>query len=164
MRKNKGSQKGNLHAPHSHRTLREIIPFYMIDCKTPLGKLIDFMVIIVNLAICAIFVMETYPLSEFSRSVLWNIDLIIVGFFILEYAARLYGAKDRLKHVINIYSVIDLIAIIPTISLIILPLFGISLDIGFIRIIRVFRVFRIFRFLRFTTDPDFFFGRLPFTC
>ena len=43
----------------------------------------------------------------------------------------------------------------------ILPLLGITLNLGFIKLIRIFRVFRIFRFLRFTADPDFFFGSIP---
>jgi len=44
--------------------------------------------------------------------------------------------------------------------MLIMPLFGITLNIGFIKIIRCLRVFRIFRFLRFTADPDFFFGSI----
>ena len=87
--------------------------------------------------------------------------MVIVFFFILEYCARLYGARNRLKQLLDIYSIIDLIAILPTLSLLILPFFGITFNIGFIKLIRIFRVFRIFRFLRFTADPDFFFGSIP---
>jgi voltage-gated potassium channel len=86
--------------------------------------------------------------------------VVIVVFFIIEYGARLYGAKSRLKQVVDIYSAIDLIAILPTLSLIVLPAFGITLDFGFVKLIRVFRVFRIFRFLRFAADPYFFFGTI----
>ena len=52
------------------------------------------------------------------------------------------------------------VAILPTLSLLILPLFGVTPHLGFIKAIRGIRVFRIFRFLRFTADPDFFFGRI----
>jgi voltage-gated potassium channel len=78
----------------------------------------------------------------------------------IEYGARLYGAKNRLKQLVDIYSVIDFIAILPTLSLLILPYFGIASDFAFIKVIRAFRVFRIFRFLRFTADPHFFFGSI----
>lgn len=104
--------------------------------------------------------LETYRVSEATRQLLWNMEIIIVLFFVVEYAARLYGAKNRFKQLVDIYSVIDLVAILPTLSLLILPLFGLTLHFGFIKLIRVFRVFRIFRFLRFTADPDFFFGSL----
>ena len=140
---------------------REVIQFYLIDCETVLGKLIDIFIILLNLFICAILIFETYPVSDETRKILWQVEVIIVFFFIIEYAARLYGARSRLKQIRDIYSVIDLVAILPTISLIILPLVGVSLNFEFIKLIRIFRVFRIFRFLRFTADPDFFFGSIP---
>jgi voltage-gated potassium channel len=143
--------------PHS---FRETIQFYLIDCKTPLGKLIDGFIIILNLFICALFIIDTYPVSAATEAFLWKAEVIIVLFFIIEYAARLYGAKSRLKQLVDVYTVIDLIAILPTLALLVLPVFGITLDFGFVKLIRIFRVFRIFRFLRFTADPDFFFGSI----
>ena len=143
--------------PHN---FRETIQFYLIDCKTPLGKLIDAFIIILNLFICAIFVIETYPVSAATKALLWKAEVIIVLFFIVEYAARLYGARSRLKQLVDVYSIIDLIAILPTLALLVLPAFGITLNFSFVKLIRIFRVFRIFRFLRFTVDPDFFFGSI----
>lgn len=137
------------------KSLRETIQFYLIDCKTLPGKFIDVFIIILNLLVCATFVIETYPISDAAKAVLWNIEVITVVFFIIEYFARLYGARRKLRHIFGIYSIIDLIAILPTV-LVMIP--AITLNIGFIRILRVFRVLRIFRFLRFTADPHFFFG------
>jgi len=139
---------------------RETLQLYLIDCKTPLGKLIDIFIILLNLAICAIFVIETYPVSEATRRLIWNTEIIIVLFFIIEYVARLYGAKNRLKQLVDLYSIVDFIAIVPTLSLLVLPVFGLTANFGFIKVIRVIRVFRIFRFLRFTADPQFFFGSI----
>lgn len=143
--------------PHG---FRETLQFYLIDCKTALGKIIDIFIIILNLFICAIIVVETYSVSEATMQLLWKVEVIIVLFFIIEYGARLYAAKSRLKQLVDIYSIIDLIAILPTISMIVLPHFDITFNIGFIKLIRSFRIFRIFRFLRFTADPDFFFGSI----
>lgn len=139
---------------------RETLQFYLIDCKTVLGKTIDIFIILLNLFVCAILVIETYAVSEATRQLLWKMEVIIVLFFIIEYAARLYGAKSRFRQLVDIYSIIDLVAILPTLSLLILPLFGITLNFNFVKLIRFFRVFRIFRFLRFTADPVFFFGSL----
>ncbi len=143
--------------PHG---FRETLQFYLIDCKTPLGKLIDIFIILLNFFICVILVIETYSVSEATHQLLWKFEVAIVLFFILEYGARLYAAPKRLKQLVNVYSIIDLIAILPTLSMLVLPLFGITLNINFIKIIRSLRVFRIFRFLRFTADPDFFFGSI----
>jgi len=139
---------------------RETLQFYLIDCKTTLGKLIDIFIILLNLVVCATLVIETYPVSETTRQILWRIEVIIVLFFIIEYIARLYASKNRLRQLLDVYSILDLIAILPTISLLVLPLFGIAPNFSFLKLIRIFRVFRIFRFLRFTADPDFFFGSI----
>ena len=143
--------------PHG---FRETLQFYMIDCKTALGKFIDIFIIILNLFICAIIVVETYSVSGATMQLLWKVEIIIVLLFIIEYGARLYAAKSRLKQLVDIYSIIDLIAILPTISMLVFPHFDITFNLGFIKLIRSFRIFRIFRFLRFTADPNFFFGSI----
>ncbi len=140
------------------KNLRETIQFYLIDCKTIIGKFIDIFIIFLNLLVCIVFVAETYPISEQTRKILDTIELVVVLFFMIEYIFRLYGAHNRVKHLYNIYSIIDILAIIPTISVLILP--ASAMQIGFFKIIRIFRVFRIFRFLRFTADPHFFFGNI----
>lgn len=139
----------------NNRSLREKIQFYLIDCKTPAGKLIDISIIFLNVLVCAIFVIDTYPVSSGLTNGLWIVEIIIMAFFIVEYLARLYGARKRIRHIINIYSIIDLVAILPFFVMFISP--ESPLEIGFIRIIRVFR---IFRFFRFTADPYFFFGNI----
>lgn len=140
--------------------LRETIQFYLLDTQTALGKAIDIVIIFLNLVICALYVAQTYPLSPELSTLLWRVEEVIVVVFVVEYAARLYGARQRLRHVVNPYNVIDLVAILPTLSEMILPLFGLSFNIAFIRTLRVVRVFRIFRFLRFVADGDFFFGKI----
>lgn len=141
-------------------SFRDTLQFYLVDCKTPLGKIIDVFIILLNLFVCSILVIETYPVSDETVHVLAIMEKVIVFFFIVEYAARLYGATDRYKQLVDKYSIIDLIAILPTISLAVFPLFGITLNLRLLKFIRVFRIFRIFRFLRFTADPDFFFGSI----
>jgi len=141
-------------------SIRETIRFYLIDCETVTGKLIDIFIVFLNLLICGIYIAETYVESEVTRQILWKTEVVIVLFFILEYTARLYGSRKRLRQLIDIYSIIDLVAILPVLILLAANWFGFTIGIGFIKIIRSFRVFRIFRFLRFTTDPDFFFGNI----
>jgi voltage-gated potassium channel len=139
-------------------SLREKIQFYMINCKTLPGKLIDLAIIFFNLLICLLFVLETYPISQSTHNILWKLELFIVSLFIIEYMARLYGSKNRWKQVFNIYSIIDVITILPTIIVVLLP--AASASISIIKLMRVFRIFRIFRFLRFAADPEFFFGNI----
>ncbi len=138
-----------------NKSFREKIRFYLIDSETSLGKLIDIFIVFLNILVCFIFVMGTYPISEATRRFLWNLEVITVIFFIVEYIARLYGARKRLSHVTHIYSIIDLVAILPTILLILLPSFPLHIEF-----IETIRALRILRFLRFIADPQFFFGKI----
>lgn len=140
------------------KTFREVVQFYMIDFRTPLGKAIDLTIIILNLLLVAIFVINTYRLPSELRYWLWQLEMLIVAIFIIEYMLRFYGAPNRRSYVKDIYSIIDLVAIMPTILLLALsPSFFVH-DIRFIQTIRVLAVFRIFKFLRFTAEYHLFFG------
>lgn len=143
------------------RTIRENIQYYMIDVEATTGKVIEILFIFLNLIVCAIFVIETYPINDNFLNFLWNLETIIIGFFIIEYLARLYGANDRLKYIFNIYSIIDLLSILPTILLFIFQADPSS--ISMLMIIRILRITRIFRFLRFTSTSTFFFGDISIT-
>ena len=138
------------------KSFRETIQFYLIDAKTPIGKTIDILIILLNVLIVAIFIISTYPISSGLDSALDTIETVVVGFFILEYCARLFGARNRVKHLYNVYSIIDFMAILPTL---LQPFVGPG-NIGFLKLLRMFRVFRVLRFLRFFETTDFFFGRL----
>jgi voltage-gated potassium channel len=142
------------------RTIRQTVQFYMIDYQTPLGRAIDILIIALNLLVVAIFVLNTYEISAAQREMLWRLEKAVVTFFILEYLLRLYGAPHRWSHVKDIYSIIDLLAILPTLILTALPATFFIHDIRFIQTLRVLTVFRIFRFLRFISQSHLLFGTI----
>jgi voltage-gated potassium channel len=144
----------------SQRSLRETVNFYMIDFRTPLGRAIDLFIILMNLLVVAIFVLNTYNFSSQTRALLWNLEVAVVGFFVIEYLLRFYGAANRWSYVVDAYSIIDIVAILPTIILVVAPISGIYADIRFVQTIRIFAVFRIFRFLRFVDKDHLLFGAI----
>ncbi|MFC2174243.1 ion transporter [archaeon] len=139
------------------KTFREAIRFYLIDSKTSLGKWLDMFILFLNLVICGVLVAETYQLPTAVIQLLYPLEITIIALFVVEYIARLYGARNRIKHVFGVYAIIDLLSIIPIIVLF-LPHTAAFMQI--IKIFRVFRVFRIFRFIRFMETRDFFFGTI----
>lgn len=139
------------------RTLREIVQFYLLDHKTIPGKVIDIILLALNLVFVGIFIVETYPISTDFRSLLWNLEVGIALIFSVEYVLRLYGAPDRVSEFLNGYTMVDLLAILPTLLVFLLPVPIGALHIGFLRVIRVVRVLR---FYRFTEDAEFFFGTI----
>ncbi|WP_254521438.1 ion transporter [Natrinema caseinilyticum] len=139
------------------RDTRALVRFYLLDHRTWLGKGIDIALLGLNLVFVAILVAETYPLSSSVRTVLWNAEVAIAVVFLLEYVLRLYGAENRLAEALNVYSAIDLIAILPTLLVVVWPGAATVASVGFLRVIRVVRVLR---FYRFTQDAEFFFGTI----
>ncbi len=146
--------------PGRSRTFREGVEFYMIDFRTPLGRGIDIAIIFLNLLLVAIFVINTYSISISLKDLLWKLEILIVAIFIVEYLLRLYGAPNRLSYVRDTYSIIDLVAIMPTLILLALPPSYFIYDIRVIQTIRVLAIFRIFRFLRFISQNHLLFGMI----
>ncbi|MFC6989528.1 potassium channel family protein [Haloplanus sp. GCM10025708] len=134
---------------------REQIQFYLLDHRTILGKSIDVALLALNLVFVAIFVVETYPAAAKYRPLLWNLEVGIAAVFLVEYVLRLYGARDRTAEFLNGYTLVDLIAILPTVLVVVLPTPVAALNVGFLRVVRIVRVLR---FYRFTQDATFFFG------
>ena len=136
---------------------RAVVRFYLLDHRTLAGKAIDVALLGLNLVFVAIFVVETYPVTAATRAVLWDLEVAIAIVFLVEYLLRLYGARSRIDEALNGYTVVDLVAILPTLSVLFLPVPATVVEIGFLRAIRVIRVLR---FYRFTRDAEFFFGQV----
>ncbi len=136
-------------------TARESIRFYLLDHRSPIGKAIDIGLLLLNLLFVAIYVLETYPLESLSRENLWTLEIGLALIFLVEYVLRIYGAESRLSEVTNPYTVVDLLAILPTLIVFALPASPTIVSIGFLRVVRVVRVLRFYRFVR---DAEFFFG------
>jgi voltage-gated potassium channel len=134
---------------------RERVRFYLLDHRTPLGKAIDISLLGLNLVFVGVFVAQTYSLSPTVDAWLWTAEVGIALVFVVEYVLRLYGAENRLEEAINPYTVVDLLSVLPTLSVLLLPVSTVALNVGFLRVVRVVRVFR---FYRFTRDEEFFFG------
>ncbi|ADQ66283.1 ion channel [Halogeometricum borinquense DSM 11551] len=143
------------HAPSGTDDFREQVRFYLLDHRTAVGKAIDVTLLALNLVFVGVFVAQTYPVSSATDAWLWRAEVAIASVFVVEYVLRLYGSRNRLQEFTNPYTVVDLLSILPTISVFLLPVPAVVLTVGFLRVARVVRVLR---FYRFTRDEEFFFG------
>ena len=135
-------------------TRREAVRFYLLDHRTPGGKLIDVALLVLNLTFVAVFIIQTYPIATGIDALLWRVEIALAAVFAAEYGLRLYGARDRLGEATDPYAVVDLVSILPTFAVLVLPQF-VAVEVAFLRALRVLRVLR---FYRFTRDEEFFFG------
>ena len=129
--------------------VKQKINFYFDDLTTPMGKTFDLVIIALIFLVCAIFVIKTYNIPERLRETVNLIEKIIIIFFIVEYLLRFWVAERKLKFFFNIYSLIDLAAILP-----------VFFAQQHFQVIRVFRALRIMRLIRFLEDRHFFFGSI----
>lgn len=120
-------------------SLRQAIAFYLEDIETIPGRVVNLVITGLVLISSAIFVAETYPISASVRSILDAIDRGILVVFAVEYLLRFWCAEKKLSYVFSLYSIIDLVAI--------LPFFLTAANIKFIRIFRWFRILRLIRFI-----------------
>ncbi|MGB3653541.1 MAG: ion transporter [Rivularia sp. (in: cyanobacteria)] len=141
---------------------RENTDFYLKDLQTPLGKAINLVIAILVMLSSGIFVAETYQIPESISFILNIIDTLISIIFAAEYLIRLWSAENRIQYIFSLYSIIDLIAI--------LPFFTGAIDIRFIRLLRWFRILRLIRYLdrkflfkNVTTEDGAIFTRILFT-
>ncbi|MFB6131595.1 MAG: ion transporter [Salinigranum sp.] len=143
-------------APTTGRSPRESIRFYLVDHRTALGQTIDVGLLVLNLAFIGIVVVETYPISGALRGWLWRLEVGIAGVFLLEYLLRLYSAPDRSAEFFSAYTMVDLVSILPTFAVLLVP--GVTTSGTTLGLVRLARVARVLRFFRFTRDEEFFFG------
>ncbi|MFC6725166.1 ion transporter [Halobium palmae] len=141
-------------SPRSDRDARDVVRFYLLDHRTPLGKAIDVALLGLNLLFVAVFVAETYSLPARVDATLRDLEAAIALVFLAEYVLRLYGARNRVAEFFNGYTLVDLLSILPTLAVLALPV-PVAVNVGFLRALRVIRVLR---FYRFTRDAEFFFG------
>ena len=142
--------------------LRKTVRFYLEDIETAIGKAINLAIVGLVLLSSTIFVAETYPVPTELRLKLDLLNDIILIVFSVEYVLRFWSAENKVSFFFNIYSLIDLIAI--------LPFLFIKVDISFIRILRWFRILRLLRYFEgntvfgyVTREDSVIFARILFT-
>ncbi|OUL21034.1 ion transporter [Nostoc sp. 106C] len=125
---------------------REKAEFYLTDLDTPVGQGINLTIAGLVFLSSGIFVAETYNIPDSVRFQLNIVDTAIFIIFVFEYIMRLWSAENKIKYFLSLYSIIDLIAI--------LPFFLGAVDLSFIRLLRWFRILKLIRVI----DQRFFFG------
>ncbi len=120
-------------------SLSEKIAFYLEDIETSIGRGINLFITGLVLTSSAIFVVETYQISPDLRNRLDILETGILLIFVVEYLLRFWVAQSKIKYFFGLYSIVDLVAILPF-------LLG-AANVGFLRIFRWFRILRLIRFI-----------------
>ena len=112
--------------------------------STLLGKVFDLFFQFLILASLVLFSLESLPSLHIYASTFKTIEVLIVILFTIEYVLRIFVATNKVRFILSLSGLIDLIAILP---------FYISkglIDLRFIRIFRLLRLFRAFKLFRYS--------------
>ena len=125
--------------------LQEVIFGY----KTKAGKRFDI-ILLTAIIISVIGVMfdSDKEIHKKYGSILLIIEWVFTIFFTIEYALRIYCAKNRKRYIFSTMGIIDLLSIIPTYLTVFYTPIGSLIDIRIMRLIRIFRIFRLSSYLR----------------
>lgn len=113
--------------------------------NTPAGKAFDIAVMVAIVVSLLVAFVESWPavVGRF-KTALTVLEYVLTFFFTIEYTLRVYSAPVRRKEILSLFSIIDLIAILP-LYLSFIPCLATA---RYFYILRVFRLIRIFRVLR----------------
>lgn len=114
--------------------------FLLRDQETRAGRLTNATLYVLNTAFIALYIASTYPVSDQYATAIRGGELLLGGVFLGEYVVRVYSAEDRRAEVTSIYTIADLIAVLPVF---VLP----GPDVGFLRGLHTLRVFRFMRLI-----------------
>ncbi|MEL6779204.1 MAG: ion transporter [Cyanobacteria bacterium J06597_16] len=130
----KETAKGTNRKP-TRKPIRAQVRKAFEESHTSAGLVVNGAIAVLILLSATLFAAQTYPLP---RSVLQGIriaDQVILALFTLEYATRLWSAKNPLRFIFSLYGLIDLVAILPF-------LLG-FIDTRSLRLIRWLRILRL---------------------
>lgn len=103
---------------------------------------------------CILGSIALIPLDHFypqHSHLFWQLEMVFTGIFCVEYVARFYAARSRLRYPFTFYAIIDLVAILPSLLMLgqqFLALRAIR-GIRLLRLLRLLRVVRLLKFVRY---------------
>lgn len=135
--------------------IRSFLHLHLDNYSTTHGRRIEGGLFLLNFIVIVLFIIDTHGPTGTWKSVINVIEVSIISIFIIEYIARMWIAKHKVKHFFNAYSIIDLVAILP-----ILVHFANLSFFRVFRILRLFRMLRVLRFQRIFKSKNTMFGKL----
>ncbi len=117
--------------------------------ETAAGRLFDkTLIVLILLSLVVVILDSVQHIAHSYHSFLFVLEWIFTILFSVEYAARLYCAKDRKKYATSFFGVIDLLAVLPTYLALFFPELHALIDVRVLRLIRIFRVFKLTAYMQ----------------
>lgn len=128
---------------------------FMLDVfehhETRIGRAFGLFLITLVCLSTFLFILETTAYGEKWVELIHKFDIFVISVFAIEYLARLFLARNKIKHVFSVLSMIDFLVI----ASFFLSLA--SVNLLFLRGFRVLKIFQLLKIVRYSdTMLDFF--------
>ena len=122
----------------------------MFRHELPDERAFDLWLIAAILASVAVVLLDSVPAIKARwHGPLYAAEWFFTLLFTVEYAARLWVLRDRLRYATSFFGVIDLLAILPTFLSVLFP--G-SMSLTVVRILRLLRIFRVLKLVEYSSE------------
>lgn len=116
---------------------------------TKAGKRFDIVLLWLILASVLTVILESIPqLEQDFASGFFILELFFTGSFTIEYLLRIWVSPKPKNYIFSFWGIVDLLAILPTYLIFILPNIHFLVAIRSLRLLRVFRIIKLVRFIK----------------
>ena len=124
--------------------LHEVI----FEADTRAGKLFDVILIwAVILSVVVVILDSVNSYQEKYGDILYALEWFFTILFSIEYIFRLISVRHPLRYALSFFGIIDLLAIVPTYSSLLVPGVQFLLTVRILRLLRIFRVLKLTEYL-----------------
>lgn len=119
------------------------------NSDTPEGRRFDIWLIGAILLSIALVMGESMVAAESYTGIgLRVLEVLVTTAFTVEYALRIWTARDRLRWATSFYGVLDLLALLPSFLSLIWPGLRALMVLRAVRLLRIFRILGLFNYVR----------------
>ena len=119
------------------------------NSDTPAGRRFDIWLIgLIMLSIALLMAESVVMQGTWLSTALWVCEAVVTLAFTVEYALRVWTAKDRVKWAFSFYGALDLLALLPSYLSLIWPALRPLMVLRAVRIMRIFRILGLFNYVR----------------
>ena len=130
-------------------SVRDKMFVVIFGTDTKAGKRFDIVLLWLILASVLTVMLESIPqLEQDFTTAFFILELFFTGVFTIEYFLRIWVSPKPKNYIFSFWGMVDLLAILPTYLIFILPNIHFLVAIRSLRLLRVFRIIKLVRFIK----------------
>ncbi len=131
---------------------KDVLYTVIFGTETPAGRRFDLLLIVtILLSIGVLFLDSIGWIREKYGLLLSSLEWFFTLLFTFEYGVRIYCSQNRPAYIKSFYGIIDLLAVLPSYLMLLMP--GASY-LMVVRLLRVLRIFRILKLMRYVSEAQ----------